>query len=81
MKVLVLKIIALGLMVAFTAPALAGDQAKADCEKSGGRWDSEFQDVQRGKRVLATPILRPNTRQFASHLYEARKRVAAEFTA
>jgi hypothetical protein len=41
MKVLVLEIIALSLMVAFTAPALAGDQAKAHCEKSGKRWDSE----------------------------------------
>jgi hypothetical protein len=41
MKVLVLKIIALGLMVAFTAPAFAGGQAEADCKKSGGRWDSE----------------------------------------
>jgi hypothetical protein len=42
MKVLVLKIIALGLMVVFTAPALAADRTtKADCEKSGKRWDSK----------------------------------------
>jgi hypothetical protein len=39
MKNLVL-IVALGLAVAFTAPAFAGD-TEADCQKAGGTWDAK----------------------------------------
>jgi hypothetical protein len=43
MKVL-LSLLALGLAVAFTAPAFAQDPApttKADCEKAKGTWDEK----------------------------------------
>ena len=43
MKTLVSIIVALGLAVAFTAPALAADKApttKADCEKAKMKWDA-----------------------------------------
>jgi len=43
MKSLVSMIVALGLAVAFTAPAFAGPGSlptnKADCEKAGKMWD------------------------------------------
>ncbi len=41
MKSLVSMIIALGLAVAFTAPAFSADPpaTKADCEKAGMKWD------------------------------------------
>ena len=43
MKSLVSMIVALGLALAFTAPAFAGPgslpQNKADCEKAGKMWD------------------------------------------
>ena len=43
MKTLVSTIVALGLAVAFTAPAFAADKApttKADCEKAKMKWDA-----------------------------------------
>ena len=43
MKSLVSMVVALGLAVAFTAPAFAGPgsvpMTKADCEKAGKKWD------------------------------------------
>ena len=43
MKSLVSMIVALGLAVAFTAPAFAGPGSlpttKADCEKAGKKWE------------------------------------------
>ncbi len=40
MKKLVSLILALGLAVAFTAPAFAAEpKTKAECEKAGKKWD------------------------------------------
>ena len=44
MNKVVAAVVALGLAVAFTAPAFAADVAKAkteaDCKKAGGTWDA-----------------------------------------
>jgi hypothetical protein len=40
MKNIVSMIVALGLAVAFTAPAFAVPTTKADCEKAGMKWNA-----------------------------------------
>ena len=45
MRKLVSMVVALGLALAFTAPAFAADvttaKTKADCDKAGGVWDAK----------------------------------------
>jgi hypothetical protein len=51
MKNIVSMIVALGLAVAFTAPAFAGASpaTKADCEKAGMKWNPTTNKCEKGK--------------------------------
>jgi hypothetical protein len=51
MKTLISTIVALGLAVAFTAPAFAADKppmTKADCEKAKMKWDDAAKKCSKG---------------------------------
>jgi hypothetical protein len=49
MKNIVSMIVALGLAVAFTAPAFAAPMTKADCEKAGMKWNATTNKCEKGK--------------------------------
>ena len=63
MKKLASMLVALGLAVAFTAPAFAGPGAqpltKADCHKSGLNWNDQNQCVRKGENLADLCALRP----------------------